>query len=361
VSALTESGELPAGITFTDNGNGTAAFSGTPNESNGPVEGTYSITLTASQAVGSLPAATQAFTLNVDGGGEMVVAGTSSQSAVLSMGAYSVLLLSSGAAVQMGDTMVTIAGNTSIGIQGASGQPTTLTVGPYTTTAFAGTSASNANVVFAAYSSLALNGTSGHTAALTLGQYSATTFGGGSTTTFQPSSTLAMYGAMTVGDGSGDGGLTVAAGSGATFNGGVGLNGVTTLSGLMLKQGTGGRIAYRVGAPPTPAQNQTFDPTFVDVLDVSNSTFAATDYVWQLAPPAGGIATDLYCMFLTGSAATGTLVIKDATFGTQLMTIGSSNPGDAPFALKIMYAPGNGWTMTGKITSGFNRYLSSVP
>ncbi len=67
VAALTESGALPAGITFTDNGDGTATFSGTPNEGSGPVEGTYPITLTASQAVGSLPAATQAFTLYVSG------------------------------------------------------------------------------------------------------------------------------------------------------------------------------------------------------------------------------------------------------------------------------------------------------
>ena len=68
VPAMTESGALPSGITFQDNGNGTATISGTPNEDNGPVEGTYPITLTASQTGGTWPAATQAFTLTVGGG-----------------------------------------------------------------------------------------------------------------------------------------------------------------------------------------------------------------------------------------------------------------------------------------------------
>jgi YVTN family beta-propeller protein len=58
--ALTETGALPAGITFTDNRNGTATLSGTA-----PVgtAGGYPITITAANGFGS--PATQTFTLNV--------------------------------------------------------------------------------------------------------------------------------------------------------------------------------------------------------------------------------------------------------------------------------------------------------
>jgi DNA-binding beta-propeller fold protein YncE len=58
--AITEAGALPAGITLTDNGNGTATLSGTAPA--GPA-GSYPITVTAANGVGS--PATQAFTLTV--------------------------------------------------------------------------------------------------------------------------------------------------------------------------------------------------------------------------------------------------------------------------------------------------------
>ena len=54
---LTESGALPVGVTFTDNGNGTATIAGTPQRGTGA---SYPLTITASNATGS---ATQAFTL----------------------------------------------------------------------------------------------------------------------------------------------------------------------------------------------------------------------------------------------------------------------------------------------------------
>jgi sugar lactone lactonase YvrE len=58
--ALTESGTLPSGLEFTDNGNGTATLAGTPAVGSG---GAYTITITASNALG---ASSQSFTLNVD-------------------------------------------------------------------------------------------------------------------------------------------------------------------------------------------------------------------------------------------------------------------------------------------------------
>jgi CSLREA domain-containing protein len=61
VSVLSESGALPSGVTFTDNGNGTASLAGTPGAS---AAGSYPITITA--ANGIAPAATQSFTLTIN-------------------------------------------------------------------------------------------------------------------------------------------------------------------------------------------------------------------------------------------------------------------------------------------------------
>jgi hypothetical protein len=59
-TTLTETGALPSGVTFHDNGNGTATLAGTPAAGTG---GSYSLTITASNGV--LPNTTQAFTLTV--------------------------------------------------------------------------------------------------------------------------------------------------------------------------------------------------------------------------------------------------------------------------------------------------------
>ncbi len=56
--ALTESGALPSGVTFTDNGDGTVTISGIP-----ATEGSYPILITATNAFGS---ASQSFTLKVN-------------------------------------------------------------------------------------------------------------------------------------------------------------------------------------------------------------------------------------------------------------------------------------------------------
>ena len=61
LAALSESGALPAGVAFTDNGDGTATLSGTPNTGTGA---SHTLTLTGSNGIGS--DATQTFTLLVD-------------------------------------------------------------------------------------------------------------------------------------------------------------------------------------------------------------------------------------------------------------------------------------------------------
>src|SRR5262245_48818728 len=57
--AITATGALPSGVTFTDNGNGTATLAGTPGAG---TAGTYPLTITATNSGGS---ATQNFTLTV--------------------------------------------------------------------------------------------------------------------------------------------------------------------------------------------------------------------------------------------------------------------------------------------------------
>jgi hypothetical protein len=86
--ALTESGPLPAGVTFTDNGSGTATLGGTPGPGS---NGSFPLTLTAANGVG--PSATQDFTLTVDEGAGF----TGADSATFTVG-------------QAGDATVTTAG-----------------------------------------------------------------------------------------------------------------------------------------------------------------------------------------------------------------------------------------------------------
>src|SRR5207237_7254060 len=61
IPALTATGDLPDGVTFTDNRNGTATLAGTPAAGTG---GSYSFTITAGNGVGA--SATQTFTLTVN-------------------------------------------------------------------------------------------------------------------------------------------------------------------------------------------------------------------------------------------------------------------------------------------------------
>jgi sugar lactone lactonase YvrE len=67
-ASLSASGALPSGVTFVDNHNGTGALSGTPGSGTG---GTYKITFSATNGIGS--AATQAFTLTVNSSGNTTV------------------------------------------------------------------------------------------------------------------------------------------------------------------------------------------------------------------------------------------------------------------------------------------------
>jgi hypothetical protein len=82
--SLSESGALPSGVSFTDNGDGTATLAGTPADGTG---GTYPLTITASNGIS--PDASQTFTLTVQ---EPTTTSASSVSTSFSSSSQSVTL-----------------------------------------------------------------------------------------------------------------------------------------------------------------------------------------------------------------------------------------------------------------------------
>jgi SdrD B-like domain/Right handed beta helix region/Putative Ig domain/Domain of unknown function (DUF4214) len=86
-ASLTETGALPSGVTFIDNGNGTATLAGMPNADTG---GIYTFTITA--ANGFAPNATQNFTLTVNEAPTI----TSSNAATFTVGQASTFIVTTG-------------------------------------------------------------------------------------------------------------------------------------------------------------------------------------------------------------------------------------------------------------------------
>jgi hypothetical protein len=85
---ITETGALPTGVTFTDNGDGTAILAGTPAAG---TNASYPITITA--ANGGTPNATQSFTLTVNAAptAPAITSGTSTTFTVGTAGSFSVM------------------------------------------------------------------------------------------------------------------------------------------------------------------------------------------------------------------------------------------------------------------------------
>ena len=118
-AALTESGALPDGVTFTDNGDGTATLAGTPAAGSG---GSYPITITATNGIGS--AANQSFTLNLSeapaitsGNSTTFAAGTAGTFTVTTTGTPTAAISETGVLpdgvtfTDNGDGTATLAGN----------------------------------------------------------------------------------------------------------------------------------------------------------------------------------------------------------------------------------------------------------
>ena len=116
--ALTETGALPSGVTFTDNGNGTATLAGTPAAG---TAGTYPIALTANNGVGSN--GTQTFTLTVNPAAVAVGITTTSPLTAATQGtAYSVNVTATGGVTPYTWTLAT-GSNLPAGLTLTSGTP----------------------------------------------------------------------------------------------------------------------------------------------------------------------------------------------------------------------------------------------
>ena len=86
--AITETGALPSGVTFTDNGNGTATLTGTATTGS---QGSYPLTIAAANGIS--PSASQSFTLTVNAvpTPPAITSGTSATFTVGTTGAFSVI------------------------------------------------------------------------------------------------------------------------------------------------------------------------------------------------------------------------------------------------------------------------------
>ena len=135
-AAITESGALPSGVTFTDDGDGTATLAGTPAAG---TAGSYPLTITAANGAG--PNATQDFTLTVNpataapvitsGGAATFTVGSQGSFSVLTTGNPEASITESGALpsgvsfADNGDGTATLAGTPAAGTAGS--YPLTIT------------------------------------------------------------------------------------------------------------------------------------------------------------------------------------------------------------------------------------------
>jgi hypothetical protein len=330
--ALTETGSLPTGVTFTDNGNGTATLAGTA-----PTGGSYPFTITASNGIS--PAASQSFTLTVDAAPTI----TSAAASVFSVG-------------HAGTFNVTSTGNPKASLSESGSLPSgvSFTDNGNGTATLAGTPAAGSGGTY----SFTINASNGISpaasqsftltvdAAPTITSAAATTFTAGTPGTFtvtsagNPTASLSENGAL-------PSGVTL------TDNG----NGTATLAGTPAA-GTGGSYPITINASNgvTPAGSQSFTLT-VDgaptITSASATTFtvgsAGTFTVTSSANPTASLsesgALPTGVTFVDNGDGTGTLSGTPApgTSGTYNFTVGASN-GFSPaasqsFTLTVDVAP----------------------
>ncbi len=215
-ASLSESGALPVGVTFADNGDGTATLAGTPAASS---DGAYPITITAANGV--TPAATQSFTVLVDAAPAITSAdsatftvGTAGSFTVTTTG-YPTASLSEAGPLPAG---VTFASNGD-GTATLAGTPAPGSAGTYMVTISAANSAGTASQAFV----LTVNGAGlAITSATSATATSGTAFSFTITATGTPTPTLTHAGALPAGvtfTDNGDGTATLAGTPGATAHG----------------------------------------------------------------------------------------------------------------------------------------------
>jgi hypothetical protein len=266
-ASLTESGALPAGVTFTDNGDGTATLSGTPAAG---TAGAYPLTLTASNGAGA--DATRSFTLTVSGQAPAITSGASATLTAGHTGNFTVTAtgsptptLTASGALPAGVTFKANANGTAT----LSGTPAAGSAGTYHLTITATANSSSASQDF----TLTINDAPQITSA------AGATFAAGAASSFMvtsygtPVASLTVSGALPSGvtfadngDGTATLGGTLAAGSGGTYHltltahNGVGSDATQTFT-LTVGQAQAPAITSTASAAMTVGQSGTFTVT----------------------------------------------------------------------------------------------------
>ena len=344
--SLSETGALPSGVTFIDNGNGTATLSGTPGAGTG---GTYSITINAANIVGTTP---QSFTLTVNTA-PVFTSASSTTFTVGTAGSFTVVASGTPAPTlsQTAGTLPTgVTFNASTGV--LSGTPGAGTGGTYSITFKATNTSGSTNQTFTL--------TVDQTPAVT--SVNNTTFTVGAAGTFQvttsgfPAPAISDNGAALpsgvtfVDNGNGTGTLSGTPGSGTagsypitfTPNNGVGTPAgqsftltvnlapvFTSGTSTTFTAGTAGTFTVMVSGTPTPTLSETGTlPSGVTFLDNHNGTGTLSG---TPAAGTGGVFTITIKATNTGGTTqqTFTLTVNQFPFFTSsnntTFTVGTSN------------------------------------
>jgi hypothetical protein len=306
--ALTETGALPTGLTFKDNGNGTATIAGTPAAGTG---GSYPITITATNATGSV---NQSFTLTNDQAPTITSPATAAFSTGVA-GTYTVTTTGYPAPT------ITESGTLPSGLAFAAGTNGTATISGTAATGTAGTypvtlSATNASgstatlsltITVTAAAAPAI--TSASTADFTLNQAGSVTI----TTTGSPTPTVTESGTLPAG-------LTFTAGTNgtATIAGTPTANGTSTLT-ITAANGVSPNatqtLTVVVGEAPafTSANTATFTVGTAGTFSVTTSGYPAPSFGYSNVPPG--------MTFTPGTNGTATLSGTPTTAGTYAMAL----------------------------------------
>ena len=318
-ATITESGALPAGVTFTNNGSGTATLAGTAASG---TSGSYPITITASNGVS--PNATQSFTLTVTPAiaAPVITSGGSTTFAVGTAGTFSVtttgnptaaLSATSSPALPSG---VTFKGNAN-GTATLAGTPPAGSQGTYTLTVKASNSAGSASQSFILTVNSGLAITSGNSAIATSGKAFSFTV----TTTGSPAPTLTRTGTLP---------------SGVTFT--ANSNGTATLAGTPAATAKGPYTLTFTARNSTGTTSQAFTltvdsvPSFSSAASVTETAGTAFTFTVSTTgyptPTLSSGTLPAGVSFSDNGNGTGSLSGTTAiTAGTYTMTVSATNGG----------------------------------
>ncbi len=298
VPSFSESGALPTGLTFVDNGDSTANFTGTPAAGTG---GVYPLTITATNGAGSV---TQAFTLIVDQAASITSASTATFAAK-STGSFSVTAagypvptltktgdLPSGLSFAPGTNgTATLAGTPAAGTQGT--YPITITA--------TGTGTATQSFTLVVNSGLAITSASAATAT------AGTPFSFSITTTGTPTPTLTRTGTLP---------------SGLAFT--AGTNGTATLAGTPAAADSGNYALTFTAKNSTGTDSQAFTltidqaPSFTSATSATETAGTAFSFLVSakgypapvladaVSPPSG-------VTFTPGTSGSGTATLSGTT------------------------------------------------